>query len=68
MGAASGKSGGTDGQKRGETAEMKKKITAPVIENKKIAEDIYDMTLDAPEIAEQAAAGQFVSQIGRAHV
>ena len=40
---------------------MKKKITAPVIENKKIAEDIYDMTLDAPEIAEQAAAGQFVS-------
>ena len=40
---------------------MKKKITAPVIENKKIAEGIYDMTLDAPEIAEQAGAGQFVS-------
>lgn len=40
---------------------MKKKITAPVLENKKIADGIYDMTLDVPEIAEQAGAGQFVS-------
>ncbi|MDD6327240.1 MAG: dihydroorotate dehydrogenase electron transfer subunit [Eubacteriales bacterium] len=36
------------------------KITATVIEQKMIAQDIYDMTLAAKEIAVQAKPGQFV--------
>lgn len=41
---------------------MKKSIiTAQVVCQKKLAESIFDLTLEAPEIADEAKAGQFVS-------
>lgn len=41
---------------------MKKySVKAQVVKQKKLAEHIYDLTLHAPEIAEEAKAGQFVS-------
>ena len=39
----------------------KVKINARVREQKKLAEGIFDLRLEAPEIVSQAAAGQFVS-------
>ena len=39
----------------------KVKINALVREQKKLAEGIFDLRLEAPEIVSQAAAGQFVS-------
>ena len=39
----------------------KVKISAPVREQRTLAEGIFDLRLEAPEIAAQAAAGQFVS-------
>jgi dihydroorotate dehydrogenase electron transfer subunit len=39
----------------------KVKITAEVVKQTKIAEDIFNLIIKAPEIAEQAVAGQFVS-------
>ncbi len=39
----------------------KVKIQAAVIQQKQLAEDIYDMTIAAPSIASQAAPGQFAS-------
>ncbi|MBS4961541.1 MAG: dihydroorotate dehydrogenase electron transfer subunit [Clostridiales bacterium] len=47
---------------------MKKILTARVIENKKIAENIYDLTLDAKSIADIAQAGQFVELYPRTGV
>lgn len=41
---------------------MKKySVKAQVVKQKKLAEQIYDLTLHTPEIAEEAKAGQFVS-------
>ena len=40
---------------------MKKKIRARVISQREIGKDIFDLVLDAPEIAHQAVPGQFVS-------
>ena len=39
----------------------KLKMTASVVSQAQLAEGIYDLRLKAPEIASQAAAGQFVS-------
>ena len=39
----------------------KVKINARVREQEKLAEGIFDLRLEAPEIVSQAAAGQFVS-------
>ena len=39
----------------------KVKISAPVREQRTLAEGIFDLRLEAPEIAAQAVPGQFVS-------
>lgn len=39
---------------------MKKTENAVVLSNKKIADNIFDMTLKAPVVAENATAGQFI--------
>ncbi len=36
-------------------------VQATIIKHKMVAESIYDMTIDAPEIAQNARAGQFLS-------
>ena len=40
---------------------MKKKIPCRVLENKEIAKDIFDMRIDAKDIAKEAKCGQFVA-------
>ena len=39
----------------------KKKMTASVISQEKIAEDIYSMWIKAQEVVQQAVPGQFIS-------
>ena len=39
----------------------KLKMTAKVISQETLATDVYSLVLEAPEIASQAIAGQFVS-------
>ena len=43
----------------------KLKMTAKVVSQETLATDVYSLVLEAPEIASQAIAGQFVSRCSR---